>query len=153
MGSHGPVRQCKAGSSQPVASLKIGGEYGDRLGVACRLTRNLAEDHICAAAFAVAPTSGLDDGIERANRTELDGEINVHAGFDKLSGDEAARLAVGKPFADQLQLFQPVRRTEARGKVEAVLWWQQAEHLTSVSGGVEDTEKLPMRAELRGEVW
>ena len=37
-----------------------------------------------AAAFAIAAACGLDDRVERAERAEGDGEIDIDTGFDEL---------------------------------------------------------------------
>ena len=63
-------------------------------------------------ALAVAAAGRLDDGVKRSERAEGNGEIHVHTRLNELGGDEAARLACGKLFADELQLFLAMRRTE-----------------------------------------
>src|SRR5436309_4662764 len=94
------------------------------------------------AAFAVAAARSLNDGIERAKRTERDGEINVHTGFNKLGGDEATGLASSKPFADEFQRFLAMRRAEPSGEMETILHGQKAEDLASVCCRIDHAKGL-----------
>ena len=85
----------------------------------------------------------------RPERAEGDGEIHVHTRLNELGGDETARLACGKPFADELQLFLAMRRAEPGGEVKTILHRQQAEDLASVSGDIDDAKGLRLRVEFR----
>ena len=64
-----------------------------------------------ASAFPIAAPGDLDNRIQRAERTSHDGKIHVHAGFDELSGDDAAGLVGAQPFTDGLDQSQAMLRT------------------------------------------
>src|ERR1039458_2411303 len=138
-----------------VAGVRVAGKkllrfrFGDAIGSAwqpavCRTDEN-DRAWLGVAALAVAAPGGLDDRVQRPQGTERNGEIHVHTGFDELSRDEAAGQAIAEAAADSVELFPPVCRTEARGKVKTAVMGagaQQLEELPGVFGGVDNTERL-----------
>src|ERR1035441_2483596 len=121
----------EGGQMKLVAGVRVASEkllrfrLGDAVGSAWQAAVHRPEDNNRArlgmVALAVATSGGLDDRVQWPQRTERNGEIHVHTGFDELGRDKAAGQAITEAATDGIRLFPPVRRTEARGKVEAAL--------------------------------
>ena len=71
-----------------------------------------------SATLAVAAPGGLDDGIKRAEGPKHVGKIDVHASFDTLGGDKAARFPDLQPRAHLVQNCLPVGRAHVGGEME-----------------------------------
>jgi hypothetical protein len=73
------------------------------------------------SAFAVATARDLHNRIQWPQCAPHYGKIHVNTGFDKLRGNDAARLASAQKPTDFMDEVEPVLRAHGRGKMDRLL--------------------------------
>jgi len=106
---------------------------------------NVGSSEILKFAVAVAPAGRLCDGIEPGEGPVDDGEVDINAGFDELSRDQADGEARGKAVTDLIELPATMLRAHESRKVEVGFAGAQfLVEFLSMLAAIDDTEHLSL---------
>jgi hypothetical protein len=105
---------------------------------------------IIQATLAIASSCGLRDGIQAGKRAINDGEINIHARFDKLGADDTYRLFVLKGLFYVGNDVGAMRATHQPGQMDRVCG-HDAVNLMAIATGIDDAEDAVMLLKLPGK--
>ncbi len=104
--------------------------------------------------FAVAAAGGLEEGVEAGQLTIDHGEVDIHARFYQLGGDDPhGPCTLGKPTANLGNGFGEMGRAHRAREVEIVFVGRQGfENVGGNLTGIHDAEHSGAAAQLLGEL-
>ena len=138
---------CKAGHGFPACPDGSGKE---RRGVA--LSPEYGHNALCSGPFSlpVAPSGGLEDGVQ-SGLLPVDGrEVYVHTSFNQRGGHHPAGKPLLQASADLLQLGTAVGGVHQSGEMEQSFSGQSGKDLLGGFSGVYDTQDLVLVLKLGG---